>query len=74
MDKMDDSCYLHRGNFDWEKAALRTDISTVQGKAFSFLRKLETIRAEHSAFRSDAKVTVLDYAICGRRLTVCVSI
>ncbi len=59
-DKMDDSRYLHRGNFDWEKAALRTDISTVQGKAFSFLRKLETIRAEHPAFRSDAKVTVLD--------------
>lgn len=59
-EKMDDSRYLHRGNFDWEKATLRTDISTVQGKAFSFLRKLETIRAEHSAFRSDAKVTVLD--------------
>ena len=59
-DKMDDSRYLHRGRFDWEKAALRTDISTVQGKAFSFLRKLEIIRAEHPAFRSDAKVTVLD--------------
>ena len=39
---------------------MRTDISTVQGKAFSFLRKLETIRAEHSAFRADAKVTVLN--------------
>ena len=50
-DKMDDSRYLHRGRFDWEKAALRTDISTIQGKAFSFLRKLETIRAEHPAFR-----------------------
>ena len=59
-DKMDDSRYLHRGNFDWKKAALRTDLSTVQGKAFSFLRKLETIRAEHPAFRADAKVTVLD--------------
>ena len=59
-DKLDDSRYLHRGRFDWEKAALRTDISTVQGKAFSFLRKLETIRAEHPAFRADAKVTVLD--------------
>ena len=30
------------------------------GKVFSFLRKLETIRAEHPAFRADAKVTVLD--------------
>ena len=59
-DKMEDSRYLHRGNFDWEKAALRTDLSTVQGKVFSFLRKLETIRAEHPAFRADAKVTVLD--------------
>ena len=59
-DKADDSRYLHRGRFDWEKAALRTDLSTVQGKAFSFLRKLETIRAEHPAFRADAKVAVLD--------------
>ena len=59
-EKKNDSRYLHRGDFDWEKAALRTDLSTVQGKAFSFLRKLETIRAEHPAFRADAKVTVLD--------------
>ena len=59
-DKAEDSRYLHRGNFDWEKAASRHDLSSVQGKAFSLLRKLETIRAEHPAFRSDAKVAVLE--------------
>lgn len=59
-DKVEDSRFLHRGTFDWEKAALRKDASTVQGKAFSFLRRLETIRAEHPAFRADAKVTVLE--------------
>ncbi len=59
-DKAEDSRFLHRGVFDWEKATLRSDASTVQGKAFSFLRKMETIRAEHLAFRADAKVTVVE--------------
>ena len=59
-DKKEDSRYLHRGRFDWEKAALRRDASTIQGKVFGSLRRLETIRAQHPAFRADAQVTVLD--------------
>lgn len=59
-DKAEDSRFLHRGIFDWKAAEQRNDNATVQGKAFSFLRKLETIRAEHPAFRADAKVTVLE--------------
>lgn len=59
-DKAEDSRFLHRGAFDWEKAELRHDAATVQGKAFSVLRNLETIRAQHPAFRADAKVTVLE--------------
>lgn len=59
-DKADDSRFLHRGKFDWKRAALRKDTSSVVGCAFAGLRELETIRAEHPAFRADAKVTVLD--------------
>lgn len=59
-DKAADSRFLHRGKFDWEKAAKRSDSSAIQGQVFSFLRKLETIRSEHPAFRADAKVSVLE--------------
>ena len=59
-DKAADSRYLHRGNFDWEKAELRKDTATYQGKLFAALRKLETIRGSEPVFRSDAKMTAFD--------------
>ena len=59
-DKAADSRYLHRGNFDWEKAELRNDTATYQGKLFAALRKLETIRGSEPVFRSDAKMTAFD--------------
>lgn len=59
-EKAADSRFLHRGAFDWERAARRNDASTVQGKAFLFLRRLENIRSEHPAFRADAKVAVVE--------------
>ena len=59
-DKRADSRYLHRGSFNWEKAALRKDPASVQGRLFSLLRRLEAIRAEHAAFRADAVVSVPD--------------
>ena len=59
-DKAADSRYLHRGNFDWEKAELRKDTVTYQGKLFAALRKLETIRGSEPVFRSDAKMTAFD--------------
>lgn len=55
-DKVQDSRYIHRGVFHWELAEKRGDQSTVQGKIFQALKKLEKIRREESAFDSDANV------------------
>ena len=59
-DKREDSRYLHRGRFSWEDAEKRKDPTTRQGKLFRALRELETLRAAHPVFCSDAVVTVLD--------------
>ena len=59
-DKFDDSRYVHRGNFQWDQAELRRDESTVPGRIFQALRRLETIRGEEQVFRSDAEVTLPD--------------
>lgn len=57
-DKREDSRYLHRGDFSWEQAALRRLPDSRQGKLFSGLRRLETLRAEHPCFDGDADVSV----------------
>ena len=59
-EKRVDSRYLHRGNFDWERAELRKDNSTPQGRLFTALRQLETIRASENLFRADARVSTFD--------------
>lgn len=59
-EKRVDSRYLHRGNFDWEKAEFRKDSSTPQGALFAALRRLENIRASENLFRADAKVSTFD--------------
>ena len=59
-DKFDDSRYVHRGNFQWDQAELRRDESTVPGRIFQALRRLEIIRGEEQVFRSDAEVTLPD--------------
>ena len=64
-DKAADSRYLHRGDFSWERAALRADEESVPGKVFSALRKLENIRAAHPVFRADAAVASVDTGIDG---------
>lgn len=58
-DKADDSRYIHRGDFDWEQAALRNDESTVPGRIYQALRKLETLRASDEIFRSDVETYAL---------------
>lgn len=55
-----DSRYLHRGDFDWEKAALRGDLTTYQGRLFAAIREMETIRASERVFRADAKISTFD--------------
>jgi len=58
--KKEDSRYLHRGNMDWKKAALRKKKTTPEGKIFSAIRRLEQARAAHLAFDADADVWLPD--------------
>ena len=60
LDKAADSRYLHRGAFNWAEAALRQAPDTREGRIFSALRKLETIRAAEPVFRADAAFRSLD--------------
>ena len=59
-DKRDDSRYIHRGDFQWELAKLRTDPDTRQGKLFQGLRRLEQIRAQEPCFDARADVWTED--------------
>ncbi len=58
--KADDSRYLHRGDFQWDKAELRHDPSTVQGQLFQQIKKLEHIRREHELFDSKADTWTIE--------------
>ena len=59
-EKAEDSRYIHRGAFQWELAALRTDGATRQGMQFLPLRKMEQIRAEEPCFSAEAEVSTED--------------
>ena len=59
-DKVSDSRYLHRGEFDWNLADNRKIDYTVQGRLFPALDKLEHIRASHSVFGADASLHTID--------------
>lgn len=59
-EKAADSRYLHRGDFDWERAELREDLTTCQGRLFTALRQLEAIRASEQVFRADARISTFD--------------
>ena len=52
--KAADSRYLHRGKFPWDKAELRNNINTRQGRQFQGLKKLYRIRQENPIFSADA--------------------
>ena len=58
--KATDSRWLHRGNLNWEAAANRHDISTVEGELFHDLRTLETLRSEHRAFDCGADTWIVE--------------
>ncbi|MCI8510312.1 MAG: amylosucrase, partial [Lachnospiraceae bacterium] len=58
--KWDDSRYLHRGKFLWEKEALRKQKGTLQQRIFDGLKKLENIRMEKKVFCGDADVWTID--------------
>ena len=52
--KVEDSRYIHRGDFDWKAAKNRKDPDTRQGRIYQFLRKLEAIRADYQVFDASA--------------------
>lgn len=58
--KVQDSRYLHRGAFIWENAEKINDLSTVEGRIFSALDKLETIRKNEKAFVSNADTWTIE--------------
>ena len=56
--KAEDSRYLHRGDFDWKLAAMRSDPNTRQGQMFSRLKQLIDIRRKYDVFDGNADVWV----------------
>ena len=58
--KREDSRYLHRGDMDWSLAAQLTDKTTVPGKLFPAIQRMEALRAKHGAFDDGADTWLLD--------------
>ena len=58
--KSGDSRYLHRGDMDWDNAARRKDLTTVQGQVFNAVRRLEALREEKRVFFGSADTWVVD--------------
>ena len=57
-----DSRWIHRGDMDWEAAEKRRDPETPEGRIFTALRRLETLRAEHRVFDVAADVWIVNTA------------
>ncbi len=58
--KAADSRYLHRGDMNWQAAALRHDPTTPEGRVFTGIQTMEKLRAEHRVFDGAADVWILD--------------
>lgn len=58
--KCQDSRYIHRGAMNWKNAEKIRDASTVEGKIFSRLSKLEQIRRTENAFVSYADTWTIE--------------
>ncbi len=52
--KVQDSRYLHRGDLDWKAVDRRKSASSIEGKVFKGLKKLEKIWMKNLAFDSGA--------------------
>ena len=61
-DKAADSRYIHRGKFNWDLVDNIKDKTSVQGRIFNGLEKLEKIRRTEAVFNSDAEVYTKDYS------------
>jgi len=51
--KASDSRWLHRMRFDWDRAANRDDLSTVEGRIFTKIKRLINTRKSNEIFRAD---------------------
>ncbi len=58
--KADDSRYVHRGAFNWRRAAQRKRKGTVENRIFEGISRMLDIRREHKAFLNEADVRTLD--------------
>ena len=58
--KLEDSRYLHRGDMNWEEAAMRTDPDTRQGRIWEAILKLEAVRREHEVFSAEADTWIIE--------------
>ena len=58
--KKDDSRYLHRGAMKWELAERIDDETTVEGKIFQGLDRLEQIRKSEKVFMTDADMWTVE--------------
>lgn len=61
--KVQDSRYLHRGAMNWENAAKADDGSTVEGRIFTILDRLEKVRRSEKAFMSSADTWTIDTGV-----------
>ena len=61
-EKAQDSRYIHRGRFPWERIERVDDLATVEGRIFEALGELEDIRAHEPLFDASAEVSVGDYS------------
>jgi amylosucrase len=58
--RKDDSRNLHRSPYDWRKAELRHDPSTIQGRIWGMFQKLHALRSSYDVFDDDAEVFTWD--------------
>ena len=58
--KAADSRYLHRPAMDWEKAELRRDPETPEGRVFGAIRKMEELRRQHRVFDTKADIWLVN--------------
>jgi len=59
-DKAQDSRYIHRGAMNWKLAENITDESSVEGRIFERLSRLEQIRKTEKVFMADADAWTLE--------------
>ncbi len=59
-DKCQDSRYIHRGRFQWDRAEERKEKGTIQNQIFETLGMMEEIRAKYKVFDGQADVWTLD--------------